>query len=134
MPSTTVTLPEKLAAELQSEAQNRQLPLDELVADILASAFAQPGGPYHRALTAERPVPDSEEEIPEFWKMAYAVPIPEPPPPTPEGDRMALAALDELHGLFPIADPAVGRWIAESEEAAIYNAYLYAEESPETDE
>lgn len=121
---TTVTLPEKLAAELQAEANNRRLPLDELVVDILAGAFAQPGGWFHRELTAEGQNSESEGGIPEFWKMAWAVSAPHPPPPTPEGDKIALAALDKLHGLFPIADSEVGRWLAESEEAAIDNACL----------
>ena len=110
---TTITLPEPLAVKLQAEAAHQHLPLEELIVDILAGALAQPEHwPY--------PKPASDEE-----------PIPKPPPPTPEGDRVALAALDALHGLFPITDPEVGRWVAESEEAALYNAFLYHEGSTE---
>ncbi len=84
----------------------------------------------------ESPVMDKEaltpdENVPEFWKLIDVEPLPKPPPPTPEGDKIALAALDKVHGLFPITDPELGYWIAESEEAAIYNAHHYEEESSE---
>jgi hypothetical protein len=74
----------------------------------------------------EKPTP--EENIPEFWKLIDTEPLPEPPPPTPEGDKIALAALDKLHGLYAITDPQLGQWIAESEEAAIYNTHHYKQE------
>jgi len=78
---------------------------------------------------------ETDEHIPEFWKLIDVEPLPEPPPPTPEGDKIALAALDEIHGLFPITDPELGCWIAESAEAAIYNTHLDNEKkSPELQE
>ena len=70
------------------------------------------------AMDKEALTPD--ENVPEFWKLIDVEPLPEPPPPTPEGDKIALAALDKVHGLFPITDPELGYWIAESEEASIY--------------
>jgi hypothetical protein len=75
----------------------------------------------------DQDAPASDEEIPEFWKLADVEPLPEPPPPTPEGDEIALAALDEICRLPPITNPKLGRWVAESEELAIYNAYLHTE-------
>jgi len=43
-----------------------------------------------------------------------------PPPPTQEGDREALAAVDDFCGMFPISDPELARWIADSDEAGIF--------------
>jgi hypothetical protein len=60
-----------------------------------------------------------EEDVPEFWKLIDVESLPEPPPPTPEGDKIALAALDKIHGLYPITDPKLGHWIAESQEVTI---------------
>ena len=45
-------------------------------------------------------------------------PLPEEPPPTPEGDRIALEAVERMAGMFPITDPELGRWLAESDETA----------------
>ncbi len=42
-----------------------------------------------------------------------------PPPFTPEGDQEALAAVDDFCGMFPIADPELARWLAESDELSI---------------
>jgi hypothetical protein len=77
---------------------------------------------------------ESEEETPEFWKLVDIEPLPEPPPPTSEGDKIALAALDKLHGLYPITDPKLGYWIAEGQEAAIYNTHYTEEEPPDPKE
>ena len=63
---------------------------------------------------------DFEDELP-FW--AYVPPpepLPEPPPPTPEGDRIAREAARRLNGLFPVTDPELGRWLAESPDLSIY--------------
>ena len=75
-----------------------------------------------------------QEDVPEFWKLIDVEALPEPPPPTPEGDKIALAALDKIHGLYPITEPKLGHWIAESQEAAIYNDYHPEEESPDPKE
>jgi hypothetical protein len=117
----TITLPENLAQELRARAESQQLLLDELVADILTSVFAQSESSYHNVLAPS-------EDIPEFWKMAFSERIPEPPPPTPEGDRIALAAVEWISGRFPITDPKEARWHAENEEAALYNVDLYDED------
>lgn len=42
------------------------------------------------------------------------------PPPTPEGDRIALEAVERMAGLFPITDPDLGRWLAESPDLSLY--------------
>jgi hypothetical protein len=47
-------------------------------------------------------------------------PRPELPPDTPEGDREALAAVDDFCEMFPISDLELARWIAESEEAGLF--------------
>lgn len=52
--------------------------------------------------------------------LAEPEPQPESPPPTPEGDREALAAVDDFCGMFPISDLELARWIAESEEAGLF--------------
>lgn len=44
----------------------------------------------------------------------------EPPPPTPEGDLEALAAVEDFSGMFPISDPELARWLAESDEVGIF--------------
>ncbi|MGD9101247.1 MAG: hypothetical protein PVF45_12275 [Anaerolineae bacterium] len=67
----------------------------------------------------------SADQAPEFWKLIDIEPLPSPPPATPEGDEIALAALNKVRGSSPITDPELGRWIAESEESAIYNIHLY---------
>ena len=55
-----------------------------------------------------------------FWSLSGLEPLPEEPPPTPEGDRMAREALKRIRGVLPIADPELGRWLAESPELSIY--------------
>ena len=47
-------------------------------------------------------------------------PLPEEPPPTPEGDRIALEAVERMAGIFPITDPELGRWLAESPDLSRY--------------
>jgi len=90
---------------------------------------------WELSVVEDAPEAPADDDEPAFWKLIDTEPLPEPPPPTPEGDQIALAALDKIHGLFPITDPELGRWIAESEEVAIYNAYLLSgKESPELEE
>lgn len=47
-------------------------------------------------------------------------PLPEEPPPTPEGDRIALEAVERMAGMFPITNPELGRWLAESPDLSRY--------------
>ena len=47
-------------------------------------------------------------------------PLLEEPPPTPEGDRIALEAVERMAGMFPITDPELGRWLAESPDLSRY--------------
>lgn len=69
------------------------------------------------------------EEDTDVLDLVTSVPLPglveletelKPPPPTQEGDREALAAVDDFCGMFPITDPELARWIAESDEAGIF--------------
>jgi hypothetical protein len=88
--------------ELQFEIQ-ASLFLEDVDVSELVELFA--------LLPYSEPVEPCKEE----WE-----PLPEEPPPTPEGDRIALEAVERMAGIFPITDPDLGRWLAESPDLSPY--------------
>ncbi|MEM7538872.1 MAG: hypothetical protein AAF639_42340 [Chloroflexota bacterium] len=61
---------------------------------------------------------------PSLWDDFPYDDIPLEPPRTPEGDKIGLAALEEMQNMFPPIDPKLARYIAESPELAQENLFL----------
>lgn len=84
---------------------------DELTLEIQQLLLNEGMNEGTDALDFVQAVLPPEVEEPELWLK--------PPPHTPEGDREALAAVDDFCGMFPITNLELARWLAESSELSL---------------